>query len=271
MPTRLSAVSYLNSRPLVLPLAQRRVPHDFEIAYDVPSVCATKLKRGEADVGIIPSIEYARSAVPYWIVPDISISSRGPVQSILLFHTVPFDRIRTVALDSSSRTSAALAQIILRDRYGLIARYIDHPPVLDEMLAVADAALVIGDNALDYTDRPEPRRDLGLEWFAMTGRPFVYAFWAGREDALDSIAVDSLIRAKEVGMTLIRQIAAEHAASHPGSSAFYESYLRDHLQYPLGPDELAGLMEFYERAHRLGLIEAIPAIRFYERAVTSDK
>lgn len=265
MPIRLSAVSYLNSKPLVLPLEQRRVPHDFEIAYDVPSVCATKLKHGEADIGIIPSIEYARSEVPYWIVPDISISSRGPVQSILLFYTVPFDRIKTVALDSSSRTSAALTQIILRDRYSLSVRYLDHRPVLDEMLTVADAALVIGDNALDYTERTEPRRDLGLEWFEMTGRPFVYAFWAGREHALPSNAVECLIQAKEVGMTLIHEIASIHAASHPGSPAFYESYLRDHLQYPFGAAELAGLQEFYSRAHRLGLIEAVPEIRFYER------
>lgn len=265
MPTRLSAVRYLNTKPLVIALAQRHVPHEFEITYDVPSVCAAKLKRGEADVGIIPSIEYARSEVPYWIVPDISISSRGPVQSILLFHTVPFDRIRTVALDTSSRTSAALTRIILTDRYGLNATYLDHPPLLDEMLKVADAALVIGDNALDYRDRPEPRRDLGLEWFEMTGRPFVYAFWAGRAGALNPDAVECLIRAKEMGMTLIREVASEHAASHPGSPAFYESYLRDHLQYPLGPDELAGLVEFYTRAHRLGLIEAVPGMRFYER------
>lgn len=263
MPIRLSAVSYLNTRPLVHALIHHKIAHDFEISFDVPSVCATKLKDGEADAGLIPSIEYARSAIPYRIVPDISISSWGPVQSILLFHTRPFDRIRSVALDTSSRTSVALTHIILRDRYKIDFTAINHPPMLDEMLAVADAALVIGDPALEYTARPEPRKDLGREWSEMTGLPFVYAFWAGREAALTPEHVHTLHRAKAYSMTRIPEIAADHARTHAHPAAFYASYLRDHLQYPFGSDERAGLQAFYRRAHRLGLIESVPELRFY--------
>lgn len=263
MPVRLSVVSYLNTIPLVYALYKGSIPHDFVISSDVPSVCAKKVYHGEVDAGIIPSIEYARSDVPYRIVPDVSISSHGPVQSILLFYTVPFEKITSVALDTSSRTSVALTHIILNDKYNLNFTPIDHPPNLEEMLAVADAALIIGDPALACTERTEPRKDLGHEWTEMTGLPFVYAFWVGHEGALTPEVVEILIRAKEFGLTSFKKIATEYASAHDQSSGFYEAYLRDHLQYPLGPDEQAGLQEFYRRAYHLGLIKAVPELRFY--------
>lgn len=263
--TRLSVVRFLNTTPLVYALQQGSITHDFDMTYDVPAVCAQKLQRGETDLGVIPSIEYARSEVPYRIVPDASISSRGPVQSILLFHTVPFHRITSVALDTSSRTSVALTHIILKDKYGINFTAIGHPPVLDEMLAVADAALVIGDPALEYTNRPEARKDLGKEWTELTKLPFVYAFWAGKAQAINAAEVEILIRAKEAGLNALQEIATAYASTHVHPREFYLSYLCDHLKYPLGPDECAGLMEFYRRAHRLGLINAVPELWFYER------
>jgi chorismate dehydratase len=264
-PLRLSVVRYLNTRPLVYGLERRLLPHRFELTYDVPSVCADKVNAGEADLGIIPSIEYARSRAPYAVVPDIAIASYGAVRSIFLFHTVPVERIRSVALDTGSRTSVALTHIILNERYGVTFTPVEHPPVLDEMLNAADAALIIGDPALDAALRPEPHLDLGYEWTALTGLPFVYAFWAGRPDRLTREDINALIRSKEFGLTSIPEIATEYAHTHTQSTAFYEAYLSDHLYYALGPEEQEGLQAFYRRAHRLGLIPAAPALRFYER------
>ncbi|MEE2709990.1 MAG: menaquinone biosynthesis protein [Gemmatimonadota bacterium] len=261
---RLSVVRYLNTTPLVYAFQKDRIAHDFDLKYDIPSECARKLKASEADVGIIPSIEYARSDVPYRIVPDVSISSKGPVGSIFLFFRNPISAIRTVAVDTSSRTSVALTHVILKDRYNLDIHPIPHAPVLDTMLEVADAALVIGDPALEYTDRPEERLDMGREWTAMTGLPFVYAFWAGHTGALPPEAVAKLIEAKEAGLASLGEIATEYAADHIHGPAFYKSYLGDHLQFPFGPEEQAGVLEFYHRAHLIGLIEKKPELRFYD-------
>lgn len=263
--TRLNAVSYLNTRPLTYGLEHGGLDHGFEILYDTPSVCARQVRTGEASAGVIPSIEYARGPAPYAIVPGVSIASDGPVGSILLFHRVPVRRIRKVAMDVSSRSSVALARIILEEKYGLAFDSVDHPPDVAAMLEAADAALVIGDPALESTDRPEPRMDLGEAWRELTGLPFVYAFWAGREDGLTSGEVELLIESKRLGMAALDEIAALHARNRRRPPAFYGSYLRDNLVYGLGDRERKGLMEFYGMAHARGLIPRIPEPRFYPR------
>lgn len=263
--TRLNAVSYLNTRPLTYGLEHGGLEHGFEILYDIPSVCARQVRTGEASAGVIPSIEYARSPVPYAIVPGVSIASAGPVGSILLFHRVPVRRIRSVAMDVSSRTSVALARIVLQERYGLEFDAVDHSPDVSAMLADADAALVIGDPALESTDRPEPRLDLGEAWRELTGLPFVYAFWAGREDALSPGEVELLVASKEQGMAALDEIAEVHARNRSRPPSFYASYLRDNLIYGLGDRERRGLTEFYGLARDCGLVPDVPELRFYSR------
>ncbi len=263
--TRLNAVSYLNTRPLTYGLEHGGLDHGFEILYDIPSVCARQVRTGEASAGVIPSIEYARSAVPYAIVPGVAIVSDGPVGSILLFHRVPVSRIRTVAMDVSSRSSVALARIVLKERYGLDFDAVDRPPDVPAMLEEADAALVIGDAALESTDRPEPRMDLGEAWRELTGLPFVYAFWAGKESSLSSGEVEMLIESKNLGMAALDEIAEAHARNRSRPPFFYASYLRDNLIYGLCDRERRGLMEFYNLARSCGLIQDVPELRFYSR------
>jgi predicted solute-binding protein len=172
-PLRLGVVSYLNAVPTVQGLDS---DPRFEIVRDVPSRIAARLHAGEIDLGLIPSIEYAEG--DYAIVPGIAIASRGPVRSVMLLHRRPIEGIRRVAVDTSSRTSAALVRVLLRDRLGRDPEYAPMPPDVPAMLNSADAALVIGDPAL-YYDGEAARLDLGAEWTERTGRPFVYAFWAG--------------------------------------------------------------------------------------------
>lgn len=263
--TRLNAVSYLNTRPLTYGLEHGGLDHGFEILYDIPSVCARQVRTGEASAGVIPSIEYARSADPYTIVPGVSIASDGPVGSIYLFHRIPVQRIRKVAMDVSSRTAAALVRIVLHERYGLEIESVDHPPDVTAMLERADAALVIGDPALESTDRPEPRLDLGEVWRELTGLPFVYAVWAGKENGLTPGEVELLIESKNQGMSAFDEIAEVHAGDRAQPTSFYASYLRDNLVYDLGEAEQRGLMEFYGMAHARGLVPDVPELRFYPR------
>ncbi|MCY3554010.1 MAG: menaquinone biosynthesis protein [Gemmatimonadetes bacterium] len=263
--TRIYAVSFLNSRALTYGLEHGGQDHGFEIRYDIPSVCAKQVKDGGASAGVIPSIEYARAGGEYFIVPEIAIASDGPVGSILLFHRVPVHRIRKVAMDASSRTSVALARIVLEEKYGLDFESFDHPPDVSAMLESADAALVIGDPALEFADRPEPRLDLGEVWRELTDLPFVYAFWAGKDGGLTPGEVKGLIASKEQGVSALDEIAELHAANRSRPSTFYASYLKDNLAYDLGDRELSGLMAFYSLAHSRGLIPDVPELRFYPR------
>ena len=142
---RLGAVGYLNARPLVYGLD--RQPR-FDLRYDVPSECATLLHAHAIDVGLIPSIEYLRGPRPYAIVPGPAVTSRGPVASVAIYTRVDPRDIRTIAMDTSSRTSVALAAVLARRVFGTSPEPVPMAPDLDAMLARADAALIIGDTAL---------------------------------------------------------------------------------------------------------------------------
>ena len=256
-PIRLGAVSYLNAEPLVHGLSGDPA---FALTADLPSRIAEQLRAGTIDVGMIPSIEYARGE--YAIVPGIAIGGRGPVRSVSLFLRGKLDGVRRVALDTSSRTSVALARILLRERLGRDPEYVDRPPHLEAMLGDADAALVIGDPAL-YASTDAERLDLGEGWQELTGLPFVFAFWAGRLGALGPAHVARLQAALRSGLAELPRIAVSYNGHGAGRAELNESYLRSNIAYALGPEELAGLAEFYRRAHRQGLIPAVPELRFH--------
>jgi chorismate dehydratase len=258
-PLRLGVVAYLNAAPLVHSVA---ADPRFEILRDIPSRIADALHAGRLDLGVIPSIEYA--AGDYAIVPGVAIASRGPVRSVCLFHRRPLDELRRVALDSSSRTSAALLRILLRERLGRDPEYVVMPPSLPDMLSAADGALLIGDRAL-YADAAEARLDLGGEWTDRTGLPFVWAFWAGRRDAAGPSDVASLQGALAAGLQVLPAIARAYNGAGGGAdrAALNERYLRNNIVYRLGEAEAAGLTEFYRRAFGLGLVSRVPELRFY--------
>ena len=272
---RLGAVGYLNARPLVYGL--ERSPR-FDVRYDVPSECARLLHAHEIDVGLIPSIEYLRGA-PYAIVPDLAIASRGPVASVAIFTTKPIREVTSIALDTSSRTSVALVSVLCARRFRIQPRLESFGPDLGEMLAHCDAALVIGDNALflstivdeSIVDKSAIRNpqsaieklDLGEAWTELTGLPFVWAFWAGRPDALCAADVEALQRARDEGVRRPEELARQYLAGAPERQEAGARYLRQNIQYYLGSEELEGLRTFYRYAAELGLAAFEGALNFY--------
>lgn len=254
---RLGAVSYLNARPLVHGLESEP---GVRLERDLPSRVARRLHAGEVDLGMIPSIEYAFGR--YDIVPGIAIGSRGAVRSVSLYHSRPLKDARRVALDTSSRTSVALVKVLLRERLGRDPEYVPMAPVLVDMLAVADAALLIGDPALDEESRVSCL-DVGEEWTRLTGLPFVYAFWAGPPGVVTPSGVARLQAALAEGLAAFPEIASAHANGTPARTPVYERYLRTNVVYRLGHEEIAGLMEFYRRAHALDLVPHHPELSFH--------
>jgi chorismate dehydratase len=259
---RIGAVTYLNARPLVFGLEK---DSSFEIRYDIPSECAQLLHAHAIDVGLIPSIEYLRGPRPYSIVPGPAVTSRGPVASVAIYTRRETRDIRTIAMDTSSRTSVVLATILLRRRFGVMPEPIPMAPDLDAMLATADAALIIGDAALflDHHASGARKIDLGQEWWEMTGLPFVYACWVGWPQAISPRAAEALQRARDEGVARAGEVAAAYYPADPARQAVAIQYLRNNIRYVLGGAELEGLTTFYRYADELGLAAYDGTTRFY--------
>jgi chorismate dehydratase len=264
---RIGAVGYLNARPLVFGLD--RHPR-FEVRFDVPSRCAELLHAGDTDLGLIPSIEYLRAPGgpgAYRIVPDLAIASDGPVASVAIYTTRDMKDVRSIALDTSSRTSVALTRVMCTRVFGIRPRFEPHGPDLPSMLRGADAALIIGDVALFQAggaiDVPEDghvgavmveKIDLGELWRQTTGLPFVYAFWAGRSGALTAGDVRILTSVRDEGTEMVREIARAYYPDEPPRQEIAERYLRDNIKYALGSDARAGLERFYQYAAEAGVV-----------------
>jgi chorismate dehydratase len=272
MPLRLGAVSYLNARPLVYGLES---DPGVSVRFDVPARCADLLHAGDIDLGLIPSIEYLRvpeGRGPYAIVPDLAIASCGPVASVALYTTRPVADIRSIALDTSSRTSVALTAVLCGKVFGISPRMERLGPDLAQMLGAADAALLIGDIALlqtggriDVNGRPTAveKIDLGDVWTQATGLPFVYAFWAGPVSGVSAGSVARLQQARDQGVANAEAIGRRYFETAPEHQSLGARYLRDNIRYGLGPGERRGLELFYRYASEVGVVDVATPLRFF--------
>ncbi len=267
---RISAISFLNTAPLMWDFEHGDAGRHFDIDYTIPSQCAAALAAGDADIGIIPAVTYAQ--IPELVIlPSIAIAARDRVRSILLICRKPLEDVRTVATDTSSRTSVALTQVLFAKFWGGHRKFAPHSPNLPEMLKHHDAALLIGDSALQVSLHDSPFRlyDLGHEWSTHTGKPFVFAFWAVRLDALrrqpkglDLIATFQQSRDHGLQPENVNQIAVEWASKLNMTHAEVVEYLTKNIQYCLDRENHAGLQLFLKYAHEIGVIEAVPELRF---------
>jgi chorismate dehydratase len=248
---RVGAVNYLNTRPLVYQF-ERFAPHA-ELVFDYPSRLADDLAGGRLDVALVPSIEFFRDPT-YTIVSDACIACRGPVLSVKLFSRVAPEEIRTLALDEGSRTSVALARILLSERYGVRPQLEGLPVEAALEDTRADAVLLIGDRAIRSPGgRFQVVWDLGDEWCRWAELPFVFAMWVARAGAELAGLDTALAAARDAGVAHLDDIAAREAAPLGLTRPQCLAYLRDNLYFYLGQREQRGLNLFYEKAARMGL------------------
>jgi chorismate dehydratase len=259
---RIGAVGYLNARPLTWALDDD--PARWLVRYDVPSVCAALLHDCQVDLGLIPSIEYLQSD-DYRFVPGVGIGSRGPVASVALYTRKPLGEIRSIGLDTSSRTSVALIQVLCRHHFHISPSFVSHGPDLATMTATSDAGLLIGDPAFDADHESLGLRkiDLGEVWTQMTGLPFIYAAWTGRPTAVDDGVVQALQAAQTRGVADREAIAAEYGAGDPARATRAAIYLRDNVKYGLGAEEAAGLQMFLDLAAGMNLAPRRRKLEFF--------
>lgn len=270
-PIRIGAVSYLNSKPLIEGLGEL-VPHA-QLILDLPSRLADDLASGDLDVALIPSIE-AFADPDYEIVSDACVATQGPVLSVKLYSRVPPGEIRRLALDEGSRTSAALVQIILAERYGVAPQREELPIGCSFSDTDADAVLLIGDRAMHPpTETFHTTWDLGELWTEWTGLPFVFATWVTRTDVSLGPVESALSNARDLGVKSLATIAAREAPLLGISRQTAADYLRHNLQFRLTSAERSGLRLFHELAVGLGLAPEgsrasfrLPAAKPRERA-----
>lgn len=274
---RLGTVPYLCGEPLAAALRQPDaallVGDAVSLSACVPSQLLTELLAGRIDAalvsigGILPHPELT-------ILPDMAIASRGPVMSIQLYAKKPLDRVETVALDSSSRSAVALTRTLFAEAWKSNPEFLTLPPDLPTMLAQADAALLIGNPALQTNrrlDRGElsfpnlERHDLGKAWDDMTGLPFVYAAWAARPGVDHERLTAVLQRAKTWGLRRLNMLAARGARELGLPPETADAYLHEAIRFDLGDEERAGMEHFCRLAVRHGVLPPISAVRMAER------
>lgn len=251
--TRVGAVSYLNTKPLIHGLKDALGPGD-SLTLDLPSRLATQLRSGELDVALIPSVEYFRGK-DYRIVSDAAIACRGPVWSVRLASRVPVKQIRRLALDEGSRTSAAMVRILLWQMYGLKPETTVLPMEQSPESVDADAVLIIGDRAM-HPERGVYNEiwDLGDRWCRYTETPFVFAMWVARPGVdVDHLAA-VLESCRDSGVAQLESIAQTYAASHGLTNEDLHRYFAENLHFRLGKREMSGLDRFRSGCQQLGLI-----------------
>jgi chorismate dehydratase len=275
-PLRIPAISYLNTAPLMWDFEHGPARPEFAISYTIPSHCAASLGDGSADIGIIPAAAY--TTIPNLrVLPGVAIASRRAVRSILLVSRMPLDMVQTVALDSSSLTSVALTKVLFSKWWGGGRSFTAAPPDITEMLRNHDAGLLIGDPALRIDRSKYITYDLAEEWIRLTGKPFVFAFWAVRQQALKDVPPDLDLggvfqESRDHGLQpeSLNRIASQWAPRLGLNESDVKSYLTENIHYFLGPECIEGMSLFFRYAHECGALPQAPELRFVEHVTLSS-
>ena len=276
---RISAISFLNTVPLMWDFengeSAAALKEYFEFRYTIPSQCAEELLSGSADIGIIPVAAY--TTIPdLVIIPEVSIASKKQVRSILLVSKVPVEKIRSVAVDHSSRTSTALLKVFLQKFVGIDPGFTEQAPDLVEMLRWHDAGMLIGDPALQVSSAGYYVYDLAEQWQRWTLLPFVFAFWAIRKAALPSVPASLDVgtvfqQSRDHGLQHVQEIAKSWSTKLNLKPAMIEEYLTSNIDYSLDQANVAGLKLFYRYAAECNVLPPAPELRFVEQSSLSSR
>jgi chorismate dehydratase len=291
---RISIVEFLNTAPLVWGFTDGPLAGKYGLSFTLPSQCAEALRQGDADIAIIPAIEYQRMENVI-ALPGMSVAAQGEVRSILLVAKRPIEKVKRIALDTSSRSSAALVRLLASEHWKIQPEFVDAAPDPSEMLKQADAALVIGDPALRITLKMEALAgkapsgeecckgdpeampvpgfetlfvyDVAYQWQEMTGKPCVLAIWTARRDAANAEVLADFEASKEYGLGRLREIAEGASLKLDLPVRALERYLAENIHFGLEEEYLAGLRLYYEKAAAAGLIPRARPLEFFRSPV----
>ncbi len=252
---RIGSVSYLNAKPLIDGLESQ---DDVSLILDVPSKLLPGLRDQRFDIALLPVIDYQRLD-HLNIVPSGGIGCDGPTLTVRIFSRVPIERIKTLACDTDSHTSVALARIVLAEEFGIHPQLIDLLKPDEPQARPAEARLLIGDKVV--CEEPpgfEHQLDLGSAWKQLTGLPFVFAVWTAREGIDLRDLPQRLERAKHEGFSHVREIVAKYAVPRGWPAGIAQQYLTSYLKFDVTPTHLQAIEKFHQLAHEHQIIERPP-------------
>lgn len=275
---RISAISFLNTAPLMWDFERGEHKQYFDIEYTVPSACAEALRVGAADIGIIPAISY-QSIPDLLVISDVAIAANRAVRSILLVSERPLSEIRSVAVDTSSRTSVALLHILFTKfwrppsptGHAPSPQFVPMNPDLATMLSACDAALLIGDPALTVNRSRYHVVDLAEEWNRHTGKSFVFAFWAVRKQAIERHPQRGNLahifqQSRDHGLANVGVLAREWAPRVGISEQDVKRYLSSDISYSLDRPNIEGVTLFFRLAHQCQILSQARKLNFLATA-----
>ncbi len=249
-PLEIAAVSYLNTKPLVHYLLDRP---DVRVTFDVPARLVQRLHRHQAEVGLIPAIDWARNAGDLKMVSDGCIASDGTTLTVRVFSRCRPDQVRTIHADVDSHTSVVLVQVLWQKCFGTRLR-VEPLPSADSA-AAADAVLLIGDKIITQWREPWPHQvDLGQMWKGLTGLPFVFAVWVARPDLATDQTARLLNEARDRGCADAQRLATIYGPQRGWPLPVAEEYLTRYMKYRIDPPSRQGLRTFVDMAAALGLL-----------------
>lgn len=243
MKLKVTAVSYLNTKPLLYGLVKSGLSEELDLRLDIPSVCARRLSSGEADFGLIPVAAIPELATPH-IVSDYCIGTVGEVKTVCLFSEVPIESVSSLYLDFHSRTSVELAKLLLSQYWNCSPILLPATPGFEEKIGETTAALIIGDRAMDHLGKHAFTYDLGEAWLALTGLPFVFAAWVSNRP-LPMDFIERFNAAMKIGIASIPQLMLILPQQHPGFDL--EKYFTENISYQLDADKRAALNLFLQQ------------------------
>ena len=262
---KLGSVSFLNAKPLTYAIENNLVEHDFELTQTPPSELSLKLFNKEIDIGLIPVAELLKRK-DYSVVPGISISSVGKVDSVIVISKSDLRELKTIAVDKRSQSSTALLRIVLEIFYGVQPTYLTRNIDKEGFLDGVDGAMIIGDSGLKEcynTDNPYRIYDLGEIWTSETGLPFVYAVFAVNKGVILGKNVDALIESKAYGLGIVDRIAETESQKIGIEKDVCFKYLTDRIKYDLGKEEIKGIIKYSELLSELNEAEKISELNIY--------
>lgn len=259
---RFGCHNFLNSKPILLPLLNEKLK-ELEIIQNTPACLAQMLSQGKLDLSFVPSIEYARNP-DYRLIDNISISSLGTVDTVLLFSKTKMEEVKTVVADNRSLSSVVLLKIIFMEKYGRLPDFVFSEPDYKKMLSSNDAALIIGDNSFLAEKNKETRRyDLSREWFLLTKKTFVHAVLCVRSKTqIDQHIINTILSSRDKGLSSLERISEESAQKLGITKEKCIDYMQNKIIYNFGPAEKEGLKEFYSLAHKHSFIDTQPELKF---------
>lgn len=237
---KVTAVSYLNTKPLLYGLFKSRVSDKIDLKLDIPSVCAQKLESGEADLGLVPVAIIPELSSPR-LVSDYCIGTVGPVKTVCIYAEQPLEQLEAIFLDYHSRTSVELVKILLEKYWKLRPKLIPASPGFEQQIGGTTGALVIGDRTIGLDLQYPYVYDLGAAWMALTGLPFVFAAWVSNQPLPDDFIAE-FNEALQLGIAAIPELIYLIPRPHPQFDL--QEYYTQNISYQLDDDKRKALQLF---------------------------